>query len=318
MYRNGSHRNLTLTSRKVVAPSATRIEFGENLNFEHLIGMILSHLRFNVDSGSLTVQDYGRLMKEVMDYCDQKDIINLAQFCDSYTKISLERKIVDPYLCIHCSSQLKADDEYESAIGCSQCGIVTIVPQCIHENSPYDPMKTFRLALDDLCGFSRKTIPDIKERLNLYLKEHYNTNCDEIRLIPLDDAGRRGRLTVSEMRNILFDIGCQSYYDVIHGIMYTYLGWEPLNVICRNHSIILRHYELIQSKINELNAKRRERINVKTQLRLYTQIRLITSLYTADDFHVSKDSIARRNQEQFLEEAIHLASEEDPTIVFAC
>lgn len=292
------------------------LRFNEFFNVEYLLNLIRLHLQAKIADKILHPDDLDAKLKQAEKLCKCKDFVAIAAFCSEYTTITLIRDIGVVDCCEYCGSELVVANENITAEICIGCEMTRVIPSIVVESTPYDSSKTFLAALDDFCGHSTKNIPE-KELIDNHMYTKHGITCDEIAALPLQINGKRGNLTIVDLRAILKDIGCNTYYDTVHTIAYTYWRWVPSLVVQSSKELIQRHHNLVQICINELNCKRRDPIKVGVQLRLYYHIRLITRCYEECDFCMPRDTEVRKAQELFLMEAIRLAGDRDSSIVFA-
>jgi len=132
------------------------------------------------------------------------------------------------------------------------------------------------------------------DELDNYFARHDRPSGDEIKLLPLNEHGRRGDTNHKMLWNALSQIGRSEYYEDANLIGHLYWGWTLPNVMHYKETIIF-HYNKTQKVFYQIPPEERGRnSSLGTQYRLWRHLQLVGHECYMEEFKIAENAESLR------------------------
>jgi hypothetical protein len=246
---------------------------------------------------------FGKPQKPETKLCNEKMehrhklIENFLEIAKKFVNIEMKREYKYEDNCPCCGDSM--EDLYTDENGiqlCVQCGYERIqlsstssskvVVKAISK-SDYEERKNFMTALHkyeckQMTRFSKKLYKDLD---NYFSKEGLPIG-DEIKKLPLNERGMRGKTSRNMLLNALSATGYSEFYVDCSLIGHLYFGWDAPNVE-HLEDRIMQDYDDTQKIFNSLHLNGRSS-SLNIQYRLFKHLQLVGHPCVAEDFNIVK------------------------------
>lgn len=150
----------------------------------------------------------------------------------------------------------------------------------------YEDRDNFSKAIKRYQGKQPNRLPhSLPSILDDYFTSYGLPTGEEVKKLPLDSRGRRGKTNKEMMYKALYDTGYASYYEDVNLICHLYWGWS-LPDISHLEDAIIEDYDRSQRVYEFIKKDRKSCLN--TQYRLFRHLQLRGYDCHLDDFKIVK------------------------------
>ena len=312
-------RNRTLDNIRKLQAEISQIESGERLRkYNNRVSDILAKYRQYNGKVKTIIFD----VEEKEEYQEMgDDVRRRIGLIDQYLDIASEYIQIDVIrinnrpsdICSGCGTSLaKVATNEDGTIRCpnEECQTehnVIILAKLAKDGSRINTINTaddesidnFLRALTRYQGLQQDH-PDesLYDELDSYFARHDRPSGEEIKILPLNERGRRGDTNHRMLWNALSQIGRSEYYEDANLIGHLYWGWTLPNVAQYKETIIL-HYNKTQKVFYQIPIEERGRTSsLGTQYRLWRHLQLVGHECYMDEFKIAEnpESIRTHNR----------------------
>jgi len=225
-------------------------------------------------------------------------ISRYLEIARSYIQIDIIHDVESNTKCPGCDQQ--HDESYIDDSGMQYC------PQCFLERevvaktpfykdnsrvntssrNNYEDRENFLKAMMRFQGKQPNNLPpNLFPQLDNYFKSYGLPTGEDVKQLPLDNRGRRGKTNKDMIYKALYDIGYASFYEDVNLLCHLYWGWD-LPDISHLEDTIMDDYDLSQRVYERIKIDRKSCLN--TQYRLFKHLQHRGYPCRADDFKIVK------------------------------
>ena len=219
-------------------------------------------------------------------------ISKFLNIATKYVKLNIVRSTPTGYSCRECGSDLTnslitADN---GITRCSHCwtehiNLLTGVEDAESStfSNTYEDRKTFIKAIVNYQGKQPNKLGNIEERLDKYFMSISYPSGQEVRKLPLNKDGSRGKTSRDLLFSALKESGLSIYYEDDWLICHEYWGWT-LPDVSHLEETLLTDYDLSQPYYDKYKGDRKS--NMNNQYRLFRHLERLGHNCLPDDFRM--------------------------------
>lgn len=275
-------------------------EVDDILNSYRKIGPLKKVISFNDNSNSNN-KEINQDTQDTQETRRQELISKYIKITNKYIKLDIVKTDILGNKCRGCDGSLSGalinEDgitrcpfcytEHINLIACVNDETDTTCPAPVSngQGSNYEDRKTFIKTIMNFQGKQPNRLGDIEDRLDKYFTIIGFPIGSEIRKLPLNKDGTRGKTSRDLLFSTLKELGLSIYYEDDWLICHEYWGWNLHNIEHLEETLVV-DYDLSQPFYEMFKGERKS--NMNAQYRLFRHLERLGYDCFPDDFRIVK------------------------------